>query len=771
MHSTKLLRLPRTPRLVAVLVALLLGLVGIGIVTPIASASPTVALAGAGIPLAAARSFTQAPVPKITGKLIVGKKVRASTGKWAPKARLSYQWYRGKAKIKGARSATYTLVAADRGKRVSVRVTGRAKGRTTIVRASRPSARVAAGRFQASDPSITGTAAVGKTLQGSISAWKPKARIALQWYRSERAIEGATGTTYALTASDVGHKISLRAQGTRKGYATATRSSQPTAVVAAGSFTSTPAPTVTGNLKVAAVLTATTAAWQPAATLSYQWFRGAAAIPGATKATYRLVDADAGSRIRVRVTGVRTGFATTSRDSGFTSEVVGAITGTTPRITGSAVVGSTLRGEPGTWNPAGVALNYQWKLDGVPISGATAATFTLGQEHLRKSISVTVTGRRAGYASLSLTSPALSVGAPSTLGANQALRRGGELWSPTGSYRLVMQGDGNLVLYGPAGAVWASGGSDASRVVMQSDGNLVSYNDGGTARWSTGSWGSGGTRLSVQDDGNLVIYDAGGTARWAKNVVGFITVHTGSKAGSQSGTQSQSAATLSSTMFRVYGVGTRVPVVCGVTNGQAVSGSATPGTSKSTVWHRLLWGDWVPDADFLTGVDGLIPRGRLGFTANEPNCGGNAATSTSLPGVNGWVFPIQPHATLTTYSGHNGDDFPVPNGTPVYAMYGGTVSIPAAYRVDASWCPVPAAVGRTQQDLIVTSVRDGKTYRFDYAHMRSFSVSSGQTVRAGDLLGYSGDRGCVTGPHLHIDIKVNGQANVVYPHNLIGWKY
>jgi murein DD-endopeptidase MepM/ murein hydrolase activator NlpD len=104
-------------------------------------------------------------------------------------------------------------------------------------------------------------------------------------------------------------------------------------------------------------------------------------------------------------------------------------------------------------------------------------------------------------------------------------------------------------------------------------------------------------------------------------------------------------------------------------------------------------------------------------------------------------------------------------------MYGGTVSIPAAYAVTSSWCPVPAAIGRVQQDLIVNSSRDGHSYRFDYAHMKSFSVSNGQTVQAGTLLGYSGDRGCVTGPHLHIDLKLDGRANQVYPHDLIGWRY
>lgn len=766
----------RTPRprhaswFVTVLTATALVLAGLTVPVTAVAAAPVGADARVTAPTASARKFTVAPRPKITGTPAVGRTLRVRAGTWKPTARLTYQWYRGKTKIRGARGGTYKVSPADVGGRLSVKVAGRATGRTTLVRTSRSTSTVVKGRLTAPTPTIRGTAAVGATLTGHAGAWKPRASLAFQWLRGTTPVAGATGSAFTLTSADLGHKISLRVTGSHKGYVNASRTSKPSAAVATARFTTTSAPVITGSTRVGEMLTATTSAWSPAATFRYQWFRGTVAISGATGSTYRLTVADAGNAVRVRVTGTRAGVATASRDSVATPAITGTVSGTTPRITGSALVGSTLTGEAGTWGPAGVALTYQWKADGVAVPGATARTFTPGHADLRARITLTVTGRRAGHTSRALTSAAVVVGAPSTLGVNQSLPRGGELWSPTGSHRLVMQSDGNLVLHGPSGVLWASGPSSAARAVMQSDGNLVNVDADGTPRWNTGSWGGGGTRLVVQDDGNLVIYDANGKATWARNVVGFITVHAGSTAGGQPGTQSQSATTLSSTLFRVYPVGTRLPVVCGVTNGQAVSGSAT-GSAKSTVWHRLLWGDWVPDADFLTGVDGLVPRGRLGFAADEPNCGGGAETSTPLPGLNGWVFPIQPHATLTTYSGHAGDDFPVPNGTPVYAMSSGTVHIPPAYRVDARWCPVPAAVGRIQQDLLVTTGRDGKTYQFNYAHLSRFAVANGQTVKAGDLLGWSGDRGCVTGPHLHIDIKLDGVANRVFPRDLIGRSY
>ncbi len=91
------------------------------------------------------------------------------------------------------------------------------------------------------------------------------------------------------------------------------------------------------------------------------------------------------------------------------------------------------------------------------------------------------------------------------------------LQSSNGEYRLVMQGDGNLVIYGPGAALWATGtngGSDRT-LAMQGDGNLVIYNGAGQALWNTATGGTPGTSLALQDDGNLVLYAPGG-AIWSR---------------------------------------------------------------------------------------------------------------------------------------------------------------------------------------------------------------------------------------------------------------
>ncbi|AXF22186.1 peptidase S53 [Burkholderia pyrrocinia] len=93
------------------------------------------------------------------------------------------------------------------------------------------------------------------------------------------------------------------------------------------------------------------------------------------------------------------------------------------------------------------------------------------------------------------------------------LKSGQILYSASGSHELVMQDDGNLVLYNTTNgaAVWNSGthGNAGAYAVFQTDGNFVVYSASGKALWfsSTNST-SYGQYLAVQDDGNMVIYES-----------------------------------------------------------------------------------------------------------------------------------------------------------------------------------------------------------------------------------------------------------------------
>ncbi|WP_159079508.1 hypothetical protein [Plantactinospora sp. BC1] len=88
-------------------------------------------------------------------------------------------------------------------------------------------------------------------------------------------------------------------------------------------------------------------------------------------------------------------------------------------------------------------------------------------------------------------------------------------------YQLWLQDDGNLVLYQQYGpAYWATGTRDGVALVNRPDGNLVLLRADGSVAWSTGTSGNGPARLIMQHDGNLVLYRVSDARPiWASNTV------------------------------------------------------------------------------------------------------------------------------------------------------------------------------------------------------------------------------------------------------------
>jgi hypothetical protein len=79
---------------------------------------------------------------------------------------------------------------------------------------------------------------------------------------------------------------------------------------------------------------------------------------------------------------------------------------------------------------------------------------------------------------------------------------------PAGSYKLIFQGDGNLVVYDQnMTPTWFSGTANvgATQAVMQGDGNFVISNAAGQPIWYTGTGGFPGAYAQIQNNGNFVI--------------------------------------------------------------------------------------------------------------------------------------------------------------------------------------------------------------------------------------------------------------------------
>ena len=158
-------------------------------------------------------------------------------------------------------------------------------------------------------------------------------------------------------------------------------------------------PTVTGTARIGQTLTASAGTWGPGTVaLSYQWYRGSEAISGADAATYTLQAADAGTKLKVLVTGSRAPYTRMSRYSESTDVIDKAdFTATpTPKVSGTVAVGATLTASAGIWTPS-ATLGYQWFRGSTAIEGATKRTYTLTAADLGAGIQVSVTGNRSGY--------------------------------------------------------------------------------------------------------------------------------------------------------------------------------------------------------------------------------------------------------------------------------------------------------------------------------------------------------------------------------------
>ncbi len=270
------------------------------------------------------------------------------------------------------------------------------------------------------DPQVSGTAKVGQTLTALPGAWGGTGELGFgfAWERCTsqdancRAIRGATGSTYIATEDDFGTwlRVSVTASNGAPLFAWPSEVSASVRIAAApGSLpgdTTTSAPSVTVDApgdgvlpKVGDVVRITTKTTMPNQTfnpnplfaLQYQWLRcdenGASCLPiaGATNQTYTLQTADAGLRVKARVTGANQYGARTLESANASNLIIPdpAAALVAPALSGTAAVGETLVGNVGAWKSAKTTWERQWQRcesDGTgctPIIGAAGAAYTV----------------------------------------------------------------------------------------------------------------------------------------------------------------------------------------------------------------------------------------------------------------------------------------------------------------------------------------------------------------------------------------------------------
>ena len=222
----------------------------------------------AGLFGTAAAATSAAPVnsapPTITGTAQVGQTLTAGNGTWTNNpTSFAYQWLRCNAggnacaPVANGAAKTYTLVGADAGRTIRVRVTatnadGSASAQSDQTAVVAP-ATSTAGPKNTDPPTISGTPKVGQTLTANDGSWtgNPTA-YAYQWQRCDADVAsctnvvGATGKTYGVRIDDLGYRLRV-AVTARNAKGSATANSAITAVVA-------PAVTITNRRPTIAII-------------------------------------------------------------------------------------------------------------------------------------------------------------------------------------------------------------------------------------------------------------------------------------------------------------------------------------------------------------------------------------------------------------------------------------------------------------------------------------------------------------------------------------
>jgi murein DD-endopeptidase MepM/ murein hydrolase activator NlpD len=168
----------------------------------------------------------------------------------------------------------------------------------------------------------------------------------------------------------------------------------------------------------------------------------------------------------------------------------------------------------------------------------------------------------------------------------------------------------------------------------------------------------------------------------------------------------------------------------------------------------------------VSGENVVAGRDGVSVSAAEPVKAYTSSSSNRItpvvPNSTGpilWPFPTQvpftdgygPRAGMWTYGGytgafHTGLDFDADYGSPIRSIADGIVS-----EVSANLCGTA---------VVISHNVNGEKFDSEYCHMISGSppVSVGQSISAGTIIGNVGSTGMSTGPHLHLEIHVSGNA-------------
>ena len=271
-------------------------------------------------------------------------------------------------------------------------------------------------------PVIHGDPVVGGTLTSTGGEWNGAAWLHFTWDANgenvlTESLPVGTHSTLQLTnlLADASIHLTVGASLGEDGPGTEARAASVT--VRAGTFENVSwTAAINGGPKVGQTLSATPPIWngpfEMRAGIGYQWYRGAAAIAGATRVSYTTVAADSGQLLSVNTTLSLSGYAPLMLSSEQLTVAAGIFTAApVPTVTGTARVGQLQSASAGIWAPSGAVLSYQWYRGSSAISGATGRTYTTVAADNGAALKVRVRATKAGFVTTDKNSAARTVAA------------------------------------------------------------------------------------------------------------------------------------------------------------------------------------------------------------------------------------------------------------------------------------------------------------------------------------------------------------------------
>jgi large repetitive protein len=383
-----------------------------------AGGSATATSVATAVVTAAVPANTAAPT--IAGTAQEGQTLAASTGTWTESpSSFAYQWRRcnssgtGCVDISGESGASHVLAGPDIGSKIRVRVTATNDDGSASADSNATAVVIALSPTNDTLPVISGTTVENQTLSTTTGTWTGNnPSYTYQWQRCDSSggacapISGATGSSYQLGSTDIGHTLRCAVTASNSGGSN-TATSDATAVVTQAPPTNTALPTISGTAQAGQTLTGSSGTWTGNPTFAYQWLRcdgnGGNCTPvGGGGTTYLLVSDDIGARMRVKVTATNAGGSVpaTSSPTAVVTTAPPANT-TAPTVSGTAQEGQTLSATSGSWTET-ATFGYQWRrCNGtggscVNISGATDSSYVATGSDIDSTIRVRVTATNDG---------------------------------------------------------------------------------------------------------------------------------------------------------------------------------------------------------------------------------------------------------------------------------------------------------------------------------------------------------------------------------------